>query len=50
MEVALLLKVHQEAVQVMDDLQKNLARKIVEEYAKARERGAKKGQSGRKQG
>jgi hypothetical protein len=50
MEVALLQRVHKEAVKVTDDLQTNLARKIVAEYADARKRGEKKGQSGRKQG
>lgn len=35
----LLLAVHAEAVKVHEDLQTSLARKIVEEYAKAQKRG-----------
>jgi hypothetical protein len=41
-ERALLVSMHKEAQGVVDDLLTNLARKIVEEYAKAQNRGAKR--------
>lgn len=41
-EVALWDAVRKEAAKVQDELLTNLARKIVEETAKAQERGAKK--------
>lgn len=42
-ERALLVGMHREAQEVVNDLMTNLARKIVEEYAKAQNRGAKSG-------
>lgn len=40
-EYELLVATWREAVKVMDELQDNLARKIVNEYAKAKDKGSK---------
>lgn len=44
-EVQLLEAIRQRGAQVIEDLQDRLARKIVSEYAAARERGRKKSKS-----
>lgn len=47
MEKGLLEKMVKEAAEVLDEIHTNLARKIVNEYAKARERGKKKEKKGK---
>lgn len=42
-EAGLLRAMHQEAIKVADEVRRDLARKIVEEYGQAKERGERRG-------